>query len=154
MCFCSCVVAKWLIYGGMEGITDRQLSDLTGISRAKLKQFREELNEGVHWFKIKSNRPEKLWEVNWTPEGVKAFKDKAGLKDEEVVEAVPHNEAEGVVSRNDWVNTRVITVKVGEHSVNAMCRDAKMFRMGMLVKIRQDGDKWVVARHPRFQGKY
>lgn len=138
----------------MEGITDKQLSDLTGISRAKLKELREGLEQGKHWFKEPSKRPEKLWEVKWTPEGVAAFKAKAGLKEEETVEPVSLPEVEGVVERNDWANTRIITVKAGERSVNAMCRDAKMFRMGMPVRIRQDGEKWVVARHPRFQGKY
>lgn len=143
-----------LLAGLMSGITDRELSDLTGISRAKLKQIREELQVGVHWYKEPSKRPEKMWEVKWTPEGVKAFKAKAGLKDEEPVEAVPHNELDGVVQRNDWANSRIITVSAGDRLFNAMCRDAKMFRMGMPVRIRQDGERWVVARHPRFQGKY
>jgi hypothetical protein len=135
-------------------MTDKELEMSTGLTRAMIKEYRSKMEEGVHWVREPSKRPQKLWPIKWTEAGLAKLKEMTELKPDEPIEKIEVQEAEGVVMRNDYPNVRLLLVNLGESDVTAFCKDARMFKRGMKVKIKNEGDRWTVAKHPRFFGRY
>ena len=135
-------------------MTDKELEQTTGLTREMIKEYRSMMEEGKHWVREPSKRPQKLWSIKWTQSGLDRLKELTNMKREEDIVVEPLVEKEGMVARNDFPNVRMLLVDLDGKQVNALCRDARMFRMGMKVKVRHDGERWAVCRHPRFPGKY
>jgi len=132
-------------------MNEKELSIALGLSKDILRQFRSSYAEGTHWNKIESKRPRHLWEISWTDEGVKALKENIGFK--EADSTVSPSEKQGTVYCK-YKNPRVIGVVIDGKQENVICRESAKFGIGMPVKVRWDGARWVVIRHPRFIGKY
>lgn len=130
---------------------EKELCLLLGITRDTIKELRSTLSEGVHWNRIKSRKPEKLWEVEWTEEGVAAVYDVIGVK--EVEKPLPPEQKRGTISAKHR-NPRILSVLIDGKTCTVLCRDSSKFGIGMSVDVRWDGGRWVVVRHPRFAGKY
>lgn len=135
-------------------MTDKELEMSTGLTRAMIKEYREKMLEGIDWVREPSKRPQKLWPIKWTQAGLEKLALMTKMREDEQIEKVEMVEKEGVIERNDYPNTRILLVDLGGDKVTAFCKDARMFRRGMKVKVRNEGDRWAVAKHPRFQGKY
>ena len=135
----------------MSIMKEKELSVAVGLSRDILKGVRTLFEEGKCWKKIPSLKPENLWQIQWTPEGILLLREHLGLKPTEVVESP--KQASGTVSAKHR-NPRIISVLIEgkEHSV--LCRESNKFGLGMPVDVRWDGARWTVVRHPRFNGKY
>lgn len=133
-------------------MNEKDLSVSLGISRDMLKMMRDSYTEGEHWVREESNKPKNLWKVVWTENGVSMLRKNLGL-DTEVDTQAPLEEKEATVSAK-FKNPRILTVLFEGKNVNVLCKDSSKFSMGMNVKIKWDGLRWVVAKHPRFLGKY
>lgn len=139
-------------------MTEKDLSISIGVSRKDIKAARADFTEGVHWERLKSNRPEHLWEIQWTEQGVAALLAKFQPQPpDDLPAAAPEltlpKEAEGTITAK-FRNPRILAVLIDGKSFNVLCRDSAKFGIGMPVKVRWDGAKWVVSKHPRFVGKY
>jgi hypothetical protein len=130
---------------------EKALSLALGLSRDLLKELRTSYSEGVHWSRIESRKPAHLWEVEWTEDGITLLRENLGIKPEEVV-ASPDNKRGTVYAK--FRNPRIIGVMIDGKECNVLCRDSVKFGIGMPVDVRWDGARWVVVRHPRFNGKY
>jgi len=64
---------------------EKELSIALGLSRDLLKEFRDSYIEREDWKRIPSNKPEKLWEVEWTPEGVLKLRKNLGMLTQEAI---------------------------------------------------------------------
>lgn len=133
---------------------EKDLSIAVGLSRDMLKEIREMYEQGKHWSKVESRKPEQLWEIEWTAEGIEELKKNIGFKEPETV-AVPDRKHGKVIRK--FNNPRVIGVVLdsepdAEH--NVLCRDSNKFIINMPVDVRWDGARWCIVRHPRFAGKY
>jgi hypothetical protein len=133
---------------------------LTGLSRGEMMEWRGRLEEGKHWVRIPSNKPQKLWAIGWTEAGVAALG--AGVGMEELREDLEKGlekpkEVIGVV-KGKFKNNRVILCEIdyekGKVEANVLVRDSKNFVVGMRVPLRSDGGRWVAAKHPRFGGRW
>jgi hypothetical protein len=130
---------------------EKELCVSLGISREQIKELREKFPEGENWNRIKSRKPQKLWEVEWTEQGVQNLFDSIGVKKEETPK--PPEEKRGTISAKHK-NPRLLTVLIDGKTSTVLCRDSSKFGIGMSVDVRWDGGRWVVVRHPRFVGKY
>ena len=130
---------------------EKELCIALGISRDIIKSMRPEFKEGTHWKKIPSLKPENLWQIEWTEEGITLLRDRIGIKESETV--APPEKVSGTVSAK-FRNPRVIGVLINGKEENVLCRDSSKFGIGMPADVRWDGARWVVVRHPRFNGKY
>jgi hypothetical protein len=133
---------------------EKDLCIAIGLSREMFKEIRDLYEQGVHWNKIPTNRPEQLWEVNWTEEGIKLLKKNLGFNEPEQV-AIPERKKGKVVRK--YVNPRIIGIVLDdepEKEHNVLCRDSNKFNVNMPVEVRWDGARWCILRHPRFNGKY
>ena len=133
---------------------EKDLSIAIGLSRDMLKEVRDTYVQGKHWNKVESRKPEQLWEVEWTEEGILELKKNLGFQEPEVV-AVPDRKKGKVVRK--YNNPRVIGVVLDDEpdkEHNVLCRESNKFILKMPVDVRWDGARWVVVRHPRFNGKY
>jgi len=130
---------------------EKDLCISLGLSRVQMKEIRTKYTEGEDWLKIKSNRPQNLWEVKWTENGVNKLRDTIGVLHEEKI-TPPAQYKATVVAR--FRNPRFIQVEMQGAKHTVICRDNNKFRSGMPVWVRWDGARWVVARHPRFEGRY
>ena len=54
---------------------EKALSLALGLSRDLLKELRSSYEEGLHWSRIESRKPQTLWEVEWTDAGVAKVKE-------------------------------------------------------------------------------
>jgi hypothetical protein len=135
----------------MSIMKEKELCIALGISRDLIKGLRETYCENTHWKKIPTKKPENLWQIEWTDEGISLLRENLGIKPEETV-AFPEQKRGTVYCK--YRNPRVIGVLIDgkEHSV--LCRDSVKFGIGMTADVRWDGARWVVVRHPRFNGKY
>lgn len=119
-----------------------------------LKEIRDSYEQGTHWTKIPTNRPEQLWEVNWTEEGIKLLKKNIGFQEPEEIK-LPERKKGKVVRK--YTNPRIIGVVLDdepEKEHNVLCRESNKFNINMPVEVRWDGARWCIVRHPRFNGKY
>ena len=119
-----------------------------------LKNMRNSLAEGIYWKRIESKKPENLWEVQWTAEGIDLIKSNLNINKKEEIQP-PANKTGKVVRK--YVNPRVIGIVLDddpnkEH--NVLCRDSNKFIVNMPVEVRWDGLRWCIVKHPRFTGKY
>lgn len=133
---------------------EKDLCIAIGLSRDMLKEIRDSYEQGVHWDKVPTNRPEQLWEVNWTDEGVKLLKKNIGFQEPEAV-YIPEKKSGKVVRK--YNNPRVVGVVLDDEpdkEHNVLCRDSNKFIINMPVSVRWDGARWCIVRHPRFHGKY
>lgn len=122
-----------------------------GLSRDLLKELRSSYTEGLHWSRIESRKPSHLWEVEWSEEGIALLRENLGIKEEEKI-ASPERKRGTVFAK--YKNPRVIGVVIEGKEHTVLCRDSLKFGIGMPVDVRWDGARWVVVRHPRFNGKY
>jgi hypothetical protein len=133
---------------------EKDLSIAIGLSRDMLKEIRDTYEQGVHWNKIESRKPEQLWEVEWTDKGVSLLKKNIGFKEPEVIKS-PEKKNGKVVRK--YNNPRVIGVVLDDQpdkEHNVLCRESNKFLINMPVVVRWDGARWCIVRHPRFVGKY
>ena len=133
---------------------EKDLSIAIGLSRDMLKDLRSFFDSKKHWFKVESKKPEQLWEIEWTPEGIKELKKKIGFNKSEPISA-PEIKTGKVVRK--FVNPRVIGIVLDDEpdkEHNVLCRDSNKFIKDMPVEVRWDGARWCIVRHPRFNGKY
>jgi len=130
---------------------EKALSLALGLSRDLLKELRTSYEEGLHWSRIESRKPQTLWEVEWSDIGVSLLRENLGIKPEEVV-ASPEKKCGTVFCK--YKNHRIIGVMIEGKQETALCRESVKFGIGMPVDVRWDGARWVVVRHPRFNGKY
>lgn len=130
---------------------EKALSLAFGLSRDLLKELRSSYTEGLHWSRIESRKPSHLWEVEWSEEGISLLRENLGIAKEEVI-ASPERKRGSVYKK--FKNPRVIGVVIDGKEHNVLCRDSLKFSIGMPVDVRWDGARWVIVRHPRFNGKY
>lgn len=134
---------------------EKELSEKLGFSREALKNMRADYQEGVHFRRIPSKRPERMWEVDWTDEGYSALMKKTGFKEEEAqkVKEEPIFSATGKVI-GKFNNRRLIQCDVDGKPQMVLVRDSDFFIVGMEVPLRRDGERLVAARHPRKPGRW
>jgi len=132
-------------------MSEKELCIALGITRELMKKLRSSFEEFKHWQRIPSRKPERLWEIEWTLEGISLLKNQLGLKKEEQIE--PPKIITGKVYAK-FNNKHVIQVMVDGKKENVICKDNSKFIPNMEVKIRWDGTRWCVIRHPKHQGKY
>ena len=130
---------------------EKALSLALGLSRDLLKELRSTYVEGLHWSRTESRKPSHLWEVEWSELGIELLRENLGITKEEFV-ASPSTKR-GTVSCK-FKNPRVLGVLIEGKQHNVLCRESLKFGIGMPVDVRWDGARWVVVRHPRFNGKY
>lgn len=133
---------------------EKDLSIAIGLSRDMLKEIRDAYEQGVHWNKIESRKPEQLWEVDWTEEGVSLLKKNIGFQEPETIKT-PERKTGKVIRK--YNNPRVIGVVLDDQpdkEHNVLCRESNKFVINMPVVVRWDGARWCIVRHPRFVGKY
>lgn len=133
---------------------EKDLSVAIGLSRDMLKEIRDTYEQGTHWKKIESRKPEQLWEIEWTEEGIKTLKKNIGFQEPEMV-ALPDRKKGKVVRK--YTNPRIIGIVLDDEpdkEHNVLCRESNKFNLNMPVEVRWDGARWCILRHPRFNGKY
>ena len=130
---------------------EKALSLALGLSRDLLKELRTSYEEGLHWSRTESRKPAHLWEVEWSELGVSLLRENLGIAKEEFV--VSPDTKRGTVFCK-FKNPRVLGVIIEGKQHNVLCRESLKFGIGMPVDVRWDGARWVVVRHPRFNGKY
>ena len=130
---------------------EKALSLALGLSRDLFKELRTSYIEGLHWSRIESRKPPILWEVEWSDIGVSLLRENLGIKPDEVV-ASPEKKRGTVYCK--YKNPRIIGIMIEGKQETALCRESVKFGIGMPVDVRWDGARWVVVRHPRFNGKY
>lgn len=133
-------------------MNEKELSITLGLSREILKEIRAEFKRDVHWTRVESKKPEHLWEVRWTDVGISELKNKVGMNDSSEIKP-EETTKEGTVN-GKFKNQKMLSVLIDGKQANVLCRDSSKFGLGMHVKVRWDGVRWCVARHPRFVGKY
>ncbi len=132
-------------------MNEKELCIALGITRKLMKELRSSFEEFKHWQRIPSRKPERLWEIEWTLEGVSLLKNQLGLKKEEQIEHPKIITGKVYAKFN---NKHIIQVMVDGKKENVICKDNSKFIPNMEVKIRWDGFRWCVIRHPKYQGKY
>lgn len=133
---------------------EKDLCIAIGLSRDMIKEIRGSYDEKTHWRKIESRKPEQLWEIEWTEEGISLLKKNIGFKEPEVVSS-PERKKGKVVRK--YTNPRIIGVVLDDEpnkEHNVLCRESNKFIINMPVEVRWDGARWCIVRHPRFNGKY
>jgi hypothetical protein len=130
---------------------EKALSLALGLSRDLLKELRTSYEEGVHWSRKESRKPQTLWEVEWSDIGVALLRENLGIAKEETI-ASPERKRGTVYCK--YRNPRIIGVMIEGQQHSVLCRESVKFGIGMPVDVRWDGARWVVVRHPRFNGKY
>jgi hypothetical protein len=106
----------------------------------------------LHWTRVESKKPQHLWEVRWTDVGIEELKKKVGMN--ESTEIKPEATVKEGTVQGKFKNQKMLSVLIDGKRENVLCRDSSKFGIGMNVKIRWDGVRWCIARHPRFVGKY
>jgi hypothetical protein len=130
---------------------EKELCISLGLSRTQIRELRQKYTEGEDWVVVPSKRPKNLWEVKWTNAGLAKLKGTVGVQEKE--ELVPPTTYKATVTAR-YPNPRILQVEMQGAKHNVLCRDNTKFRAGMPVWLRWDGARWVVARHPRFDGVY
>ena len=130
---------------------EKELCITLGLSRTHMRELRQKYKEGEDYVVIPSKRPKNLWEVQWTTAGVEKLRDVVGI--EKTEELTPPTTYKATVTGR-FPNPRILQVEMQGVKHNVLCRDNSKFKNGMPVWLRWDGARWVVARHPRFNGQY
>lgn len=133
------------------GMTEKELSISIGLSRETIKVLRSSYTENVHWVRIASKKPEHLWSIDWTDQGVDALRLNLGIGPKEEQSSVPNKEGK---VKGKYKNPRIMCITINGKDYNVLCKDSSKFVIGMNVDVKWDGVRWCVARHPRFNGKY
>lgn len=131
---------------------EKELCLALGLSRDLIKELRNSYEEGVCWTRKESKKPKHLWEINWTEQGVSKLRTNLNVKEEENIS--PPEQKQGTVCHKFHNNTRFIGVLLEGKEERVLCRDSSKFGIGMPVDVKWDVSRWVVARHPRYVGKY
>ena len=135
----------------MKNMKEKELCITLGLSRTQIRELRQKYTEGEDYVVVPSKRPKNLWEVKWTESGVEKLRDTIGVTEAEAL-VPPSNYKATVTGR--FPNPRILQVEMQGVKHNVLCRDNSKFKTGMPVWLRWDGSRWVVARHPRFDGRY
>lgn len=133
-------------------MNEKELSITLGLSREILKEMRTQFTKDLHWTRVESKKPQHLWEVRWTDVGIEELKKKVGMN--ESTEIKPEATVKEGTVQGKFKNTKMLSVLIDGKRENVLCRDSSKFGLGMNVKIRWDGVRWCISRHPRFVGKY
>ena len=122
-----------------------------GFGKSEIKAFRSSAPEGS-WYKEKSNKPEKLWTVLWTENGIKWLIDslskKIDVNTEETKEEATKktDEFECKVLLCNFPNKRLVKIEKDGIAVMAVCRDNSKMKPNMIVKVKYRGNKlYVIA---------
>ena len=136
-----------------ENLKEKDLCISLGISRDVIKTIRDSIADGEpeFWIRIPSKKPKNLWEVRWTPKGIDRLKNLVQLKPEETLDKPSVKKG---IMKTRFKNNRLIQVEIDGKIESVLCRDSGKFMAGMPVWVKWDGARWVVNRHPRFNGKY
>ena len=130
---------------------EKALSQALGLTRDIIKELRSSYIETIDWHRVESRKPQHLWEIEWTHEGIQKLKENIGFKEPEVIH--PPEQKRGTVYAK-FKNPKVIGALIDGKNYNVLCKDSSKFHIGMPVDVRWDGNRWCVVRHPRFNGKY
>lgn len=130
---------------------EKELSIVLGLSRDLIKELRSSYKENEDWNRIESKKPKVLWEVDWTEAGINKLKMNLGI---DPVKKLESPESKVGIVKGNCKNIRLLRVLIDGQEHNVICRDNTKFRIGMDVTVKWDGSRWVVVRHPRFNGKY
>jgi len=133
----------------MSIMKEKALSLALGLSRDIMKELRSSYNEGIDWYKVESRKPQHLWEIEWTEEGIDKLKANIGFEEPEDIQ-IPEQKRGTVYAK--YKNPKVLGVMIDGENFNALCKDSGKFHIGMPVDLRWDGARWCVLRHPRFNG--
>jgi hypothetical protein len=122
---------------------ENELVKLFGVNKSAIKDLRSKAPEGS-WIRDISNKPEKLWGYLWSEAGVDWLKKELNVNVEPVsekkFEAPPAEgasvERECKVSRTNFINLRLVEVIDGEDRVIAQCKDNRVIKPNMFVKVR------------------
>lgn len=115
-----------------------------GVNKPELKELRSKAPEGS-WIRDISNKPEKLWGYLWSEAGVKWLSEQLNVK-EKNFEVPPSGETspkecECTVTRSNFINLRLIEVMYNGKRLMVQCKDNRIIKPSMLVKIRIIDDK-------------
>jgi hypothetical protein len=118
---------------------EKQLMETLGVNKSQLKELRTKAPEGS-WIRDVSKKPEKLWGYVWSEAGVKWLSEQLSVK-EKNFEVPPSGEtspieAECTVTRSNFINLRLIEVIYNEKRLMVQCKDNRVIKPAMLVKIR------------------
>ena len=115
---------------------ESELRERLGIGKPEMKAFREKAPAG-YWEKEKSNKPEKLWAVIWSDKGVEWISNQINVKPEEV--KVEKEEVECKVTKSGFLNRRLIQIEKDGVKIMAVCKDNKLIKPNVIVKVRFRG---------------
>jgi len=125
-------------------IKENELIKQLGVNKTAVKDLRSTAPEGS-WIRDISNKPEKLWGYLWSEAGVKWISEQLGVK-EKKFEVPPSGETspkefECTVTRSNFINLRLIEVIHNGSRLVVQCKDNRIIKPSMLVKIRVIDDK-------------
>jgi hypothetical protein len=120
----------------MSNMKESDLRDRLGIGKPEMKAFREKAPAG-YWEKEKSNKPEKLWAVIWSDEGVEWLSKELNVKTDEV--KVEPEEVECKVLKSGFMNQRLVQVEKNGVKIMAVCKDNRLIKPNVIVKVRFRG---------------
>jgi hypothetical protein len=129
---------------------ENELVKLFGVNKSVIKDLRSSAPEGS-WIRDISKKPEKLWGYLWSETGVKWLSEKLNVN-EKNFEVPPSGEtspkeAECTVTRSNFVNLRLIEVIHNGKRRMVQCKDNRIIKEGMLVKIRLIDEKTACISH-------
>jgi len=120
------------------------LLEILGVNKPELKELRNKAPEGS-WIRDISNKPEKLWGYLWSEAGVKWLSEQLGVKEKKLevspAEETSSKEFECTVTRSNFINLRLIEVIHNGSRLVVQCKDNRIIKPSMLVKIRVIDDK-------------
>lgn len=120
------------------------LLEILGVNKPELKELRSKAPEGS-WIRDISNKPEKLWGYLWSEAGVKWLSEQLGVKEKKLevspAEETSSKEFECTVTRSNFINLRLIEVIHNGSRLVVQCKDNRIIKPSMLVKIRIIDDK-------------
>ena len=126
--------------------TEKDIIARFGLPRDEMVRFRREhLKQGEDWNRLKQgDKPEHMCPIVFTESGHRKVYDKFGIVDKPQ-ESWPKN---GIVSRNNWPNHRIMTVLIDGKSHNVIVSDARLFYPGAEVLVDRKGSKLICSQRP------
>lgn len=131
------------VYMCVMDYKESEIRERLGLGKAELKAFRDSATEGAYFYKVKSNKPEKLWSVMWTEAGVQWLESNLGVKKEEIVKKPDEFECKVLIA--NFPNKRLVKVEKDGVAVMAVCRDNTKLKPNVIVKVRYRGSQLYVT---------
>jgi hypothetical protein len=124
-------------------IKENELIKQLEVNKTAVKDLRSKAPEGS-WIRDISNKPEKLWGYLWSEAGVEWIKKELNVNVKPVSEKkfeAPPSEGASVerdckVSRSNFINLRLVEVIDGTDRVVAQCKDNRVIKPNMIVKVK------------------